>query len=486
MKTPARQFLGLLMICLGSSYSFNTNAKVIDFKKIENISLGHAYYTYQSNNPYQAIAILMAAETNGRLGKDIQIGRLFLAQNFAQLGLYEAAIATYEKTGRQAGSRKGRDQAWLEEAKLSLQLGKYDQALALINNIQGNLSYSQETDMKATKARALLELGQIKEAINAMPKTSDASAWALYQSFNIGVRLIEEHRNKKGAVILHRISRLKNIQDNEIQAIKDQANLALGFSLLKINKPQKARTYLENVHLKSHLSNIALLGMGWSYTIEENYEQALVFWLELKDRPYTTAYSYETMLAIPYALGKAGAFNQAIQHYQIAQQKIETDIRDMAEAKKKINSDLFSALINAMPKEETLWLNEWQNSPEAPEQRFLPLLLDNAEFQSTLREYRALLKLGVHVASLETEITQFESQHKAMSTDNAIAQLHLQYQTISQQTQKGLQKQFSLLRQQALSTLSRYQDQLNNYSEQINFGIAQAIEGGTFKTEERL
>ena len=486
MTRPARQFLGLLMICLGSSFSLGVNAKDINFKNIESISLGHAYYTYQSNAPYQAIAILMAAETTNRLGKDTQMGQLFLAQNFTQLGLHDAAIEIYEKTGRQTGPRSGRDQAWLEEAKLSLQLGKYDQALALINNSQGNLRYPQETEMKVTKARALLELGQIKEAIKAMPKTSDASAWALYQSFNIGVRLIEDHRNKKGAVILHQIGRLKNVQDDEIQALKDQANLALGFSLLKINKPQKARTYLESVRLKSHLSNVALLGMGWSYSIEENYEQALVFWLELKDRPYTTAYGYETMLAIPYVMGKAGAFNQAIQHYQAAQQKIKADIFDMTEAKKKINSDLFAVLINAMPEEETLWLNEWQNSPEAPEQRFLPLLLDNAEFQATLREYRALLKLDAHVASLETEITQFESRHKAMSTDGAIARLHLQYQTISQQTKKGLGQQFNLLRQQALSTLSRYQDQLDSYAEQINFGIAQAIEGGTFNAEEGL
>ncbi len=487
MIWPTKLRLTTLFLCLASSaFSLGSHAKEINFKDIENLSLGHAYYTYQNGDQYQAIAMLMAADANKRLGKDAQLGQLFLAENFTQLGLYNKAIEVYERTGRQPGSRSNRDQAWLEEAKLVLQQGKYNQALALLNNIQSNLTYTQETELKTTRARALVEIGQVKEAIEAMPKISDTSAWALYHSFNIGVRLIEDHRNKNGAVILHQISRLRNTTNNEIQAIKDQANLALGFSLLKINKPQKARTYLENVRLKSHLSNIALLGMGWSYSIEENYEQALVFWLELQDRPYTTAYGYETMLAVPYALSKAGAFNQAIRYYKAAQERIQADTNDMNEAKKKINSDLFPALISAMPEEETLWLSHWQNSPEAPEKHLLPLLLDNPEFQATLREYRSLLQLDTQVASLEPEIARVESLLKTTPTEAEVARLHLQYQTISQQTKKGLEQQLALLRKQAINTFSRYQAQLNDYTEQISFGIALAIEGGTFKAEEGL
>ena len=477
-----------LMLALGLSLASNSGlAEQPDYSNISNPFLGHAYMIYLQGDPLRAMAVDLVAEKQKRLGEDSQLSQLFLASNFAKLDLYEEAIKVYAGLVNQTNNSLDiRDTAWLEMAKLQLETGQSAAALAALTNIKLKLNGQEEADFNSAKARALLETGKVNEAVAALPKISDESIWALYQSFNIGVKLIDQYRNKNGALILHQISRLDNKDNGEIQAIQDQANLALGFSLLKINKPKQARAYLENVRLKSHLSNVALLGMGWSYSLEENYEQALVFWLELQNRPYRSTYGYETMLAVPYALGKAKAFNQALQHYQAAQQQISADIEDMNKAKEKINSNLFLTLISAAPDKETDWLANWINSPEAPESRFLPLLLDNPEFQATLMEYRALLQLKNHILGLEKDINQLEEVFRTTSSDSEIANLHLRYQTVSQQTDKAMAHQLGLLRQQALTTLSRYQAQLNNYLEQIKFGIAQAIEGGTFKAEEGL
>ena len=50
----------------------------------------------------------------------------------------------------------------------------------------------------------------------------------------------------------------------ELLALKDRANLALGFAYLQANEPAKARVALERVRLNGPYSNKALLGTGWA------------------------------------------------------------------------------------------------------------------------------------------------------------------------------------------------------------------------------
>jgi len=487
MKPINRKLLTPLLLLISSGLTCSSAlANQIDAKKISNTFLGHAYLKHQQGQKLQAMAMLMAADKQKRLGDDSQLGQLFLAHNLAELGLHQEAINTYEQLAKHVNSKQNvKDIAWLETAKLHLQQQRYDSALTSLANIKKNLNKKQTADFKAAKSRALLETGKFKGALAALPRISDDSTWALYQSFNIGERLIDEHRNKNGAMILHHIGKLDNNEDEEIQAIKDQANLALGFSLLKIKKPEKARKYLEKVRLKSHLSNIALLGMGWSYSSENNHEQALVFWMELNNKTNRSAYGYETMLAVPYALGKANAYNQAIQHYKAAQKQIDADTDDMNEANKKINSDVFVELISSKPKQETGWLSSWQESPASPENRLLSLLLDNPKFQATLKEYRTLLQLKQHVQSLGSDITQLEKSNLSHTTADS-AKLYVRQRQLDEQIQHSINKQLVTLKQQSINILDRYKAQLNSYSEQIRFGIAQAIEGGTFKAEEGL
>ncbi len=487
MKSILPKRLLPLLLLTGTALGCSTAlASHIDAKKIKSPLLGHAYFKHQQGQKFQAMAMLMAADKQNRLGDDSQLGQLFLAHNFTELGLHQEAINIYEQLAKQTKNKQEiKDIAWLESAKLHLQQGRYEISLASLANIKQNLNKEQEADFKAAKSRALLETDKLKDALATLPRISDDSTWALYQSFNIGERLIDEHRNKNGAMILHHIGKLDNNKDDEIQAIKDQANLALGFSLLKIKKPAKARIYLEQVRLKSHLSNIALLGMGWSYSIEDNHEQALVFWMELNNKTNRSTYGYEILLAVPYALSKANAHNQAIQHYKAAQEQIDGDIYDMNEAQKKINSDTFAELISSNPEQETSWLGVWQDSPASPENRLLSLLLDNPDFQATLKEYRTLLQLKLHIQSLGDNIKQLEKTNIGQTTAD-IAKLYVRQRQLGEQTQHSINKQFISIKLQALNTLDRYKAQLNSYSEQIRFGIAQAIEGGTFKAEEGL
>ena len=52
--------------------------------------------------------------------------------------------------------------------------------------------------------------------------------------------------------------------DDKVQAMRDKANLVLGFRLLEAEQPVLAKQYLDRVRLTGPFSNKALLGSGWA------------------------------------------------------------------------------------------------------------------------------------------------------------------------------------------------------------------------------
>ena len=63
----------------------------------------------------------------------------------------------------------------------------------------------------------------------------------------------------------------------EMIALKDRANLALGFAYLQKKNPQKARLALERVRLSGPYSNKALLALGWADAQLGDYKSALAY-----------------------------------------------------------------------------------------------------------------------------------------------------------------------------------------------------------------
>jgi len=97
-----------------------------------------------------------------------------------------------------------------------------------------------------------------------------------------------------------------------------QANLALGFSWLKLGRAADAEQVLQRVRLAGPQSNKALLGLGWAQSSEGKYSAALAPWLELKQRDLLDAAVQEAYLAIPFAYAQLKSDGQAAQYYNFA------------------------------------------------------------------------------------------------------------------------------------------------------------------------
>ena len=104
----------------------------------------------------------------------------------------------------------------------------------------------------------------------------------------------------------------------ELMALRDKANLAIGYARLQAGEPAAARTALERVRLSGPQSSKALLGAGWADAAAKQYEAALLPWQELQGRNLLDAAVQESFLAVPYAYAELGAMAQAVEYYERA------------------------------------------------------------------------------------------------------------------------------------------------------------------------
>lgn len=450
---------------------------------IENISFSHAYSYHQQGDSLTALSLMLASREMKHLGEDESDIELFLAARLAEMGVVGEALRIYHSIADHADSVRMQDTAWLEYAKLSHQLGRHKEALKALAKIKKSMRGGQQQERLLIQAHAYLAAGNVKDAVKALPKISDDSLWAMYQYFNIGVELIERHRSKHGALVLHHLTKLDVKGQTEREAVRDQAALALGFSLLKMNKASKARFYFDKVTLDGHLSGIALLGMGWAYSQSGDYEKALVYWLELQLRASNSAYSYESLLAVPYAYSKAGAYKQSIEQYKMSQKRIDTELIKLTNAQRSIESGNLAAMVSTVPNDELAWYEKLAYAASALESRVMPLLMANPAFQNSLMEYRTLLQLSRYVRQMEAQLDELQQRPSAGRNRADVQKLNQRYKKLAQQIHLSLNANLQQLEQQAIETLARYKVQLDTYIEQARFGMAQAIEGAVVGTK---
>ncbi|HUP06395.1 MAG TPA: hypothetical protein VMU47_04550, partial [Caldimonas sp.] len=234
------------------------------------------------------------------------------------------------------------------------------------------------------------------------------SMGARYARFNLGVALVKAGESDKGEAVLDALGK-DRAPDNEYRSLRDQANVAIGYSALASQRPQLARTVLERVRLESFHANKALLGFGWAADDLKDTKGALVPWIELADRDMNDAAALEARIAVPYAYTKLGAYAQAFDRYQVAIASFEIEHKALDESIAAIRAGkLVDALIVHNPGEEMGWFWSMQDVPEMPHAGHLVPVLAQHEFQEAFKNYRDLLFLGRNLAEWREKLAVFD------------------------------------------------------------------------------
>ncbi|GAC19178.1 tetratricopeptide repeat protein [Paraglaciecola arctica] len=197
--------------------------------------------------------------------------------------------------------------------------------------------------------------------IQWLEQLSDNSIYRHYVQYNQALALLQKGENQQA------ISRLSTLAKNdnsfvrrwmgwgdpifsandeqnieaERDAIRDRANLTLGYTLLQNDEPHQAFRVFEKIRSGGLDAEAALLGYGWAAAKKDELQTALAIWQRLMQMPQNTEYTLEAYLASAYAYEKAFAPRQSLQLLQLGVDRFEQALSDLNQAEQQVNHHQF-------------------------------------------------------------------------------------------------------------------------------------------------
>jgi len=347
------------------------------------------FYFYQQQY-FSAISKLLTAQQFQRIGHHRDEAELLLGGMYLSYGLHREAGAIFERLIDAGAAPEVRDRAWFYLAKIRYQRGYLAEAEDAIARIRETLPGELEEERTLLQAQLLMARQDYRQAADVLGRMHGQSVWAQYGRYNLGVALIRAGERDAGMALLDKLGHTPAAGE-ELKSLKDKANVALGYAFLRDGFPDHAQARLEQVRLDGLLSNKALLGVGWAQSALNRHEQSLVSWTELQQRNVIDSAVQESLLAVPYALGRLGAYKQSLRQYEDA---IAVYTNEMARIDASIGAirsgKMVDGILNHDATNEMGWFWRMQDVPDAPESRYLILLMAGHDFQEALKNYRDL------------------------------------------------------------------------------------------------
>lgn len=366
------------------------------------------YYFYQEDY-FPAIVRLLAAQAQGQVADHVDEAELLLGGLYLSYGHHLRAAEIFEQLLADNVNPDVRDRTWFFLAKIWHQRGYLAESAQALQNIEGTLPGAMEAERSMLQAQLLIDGGRHNDAIGLLSDWSDETEWSSYARFNLAVAMVRSGQVNNGAAILDDLGRMDPFTE-ELESLRDKANLALGYAYLQDGQPLAAKPALQRVRLEGPFSNKALLGVGWADAEVEDYPRALVPWMELKDRNLLDPAVQESMLAIPYAMAQLDSVSQAADHYLNAIEAFYEESNRIDTMVEQIEDGLlFDELLAYDASGTTGWYWKLDELPEGPESRYLYHLLSTNEFQEGLKNFRDLQYLADNLDSWRDSVAVFRN-----------------------------------------------------------------------------
>lgn len=357
---------------------------------IKDLHYGEVLFYYYQDDFFSAITRLQAAQELGRLPNHEEEADLLLGALYLSYGQHSAAGEIFARLLEGKVDDSVRDRTWFYLAKIWYQRGYLVEAEQALNSIKGKLPKRLAVERPMLLAQIQILDGRYDEAVEVLDSSDSSREWRRFALYNLGIAMIRQGRVDDGARLLERVGAM-NANNEEMEALRDKANVALGYAYLQEGKADTAKPLLQRVRLDGPFSNKALLGVGWADSIEERYEKALVPWMELSRRDLLDPAVQESLLAVPYAFGKLSANRQAADHYLDA---IEAFTEEMGRLERSIDDIRQGYMLDLLLGEDVGdtagWFWYLEDLPPTRESQYLYHLLARHEFQEALKSLRDL------------------------------------------------------------------------------------------------
>ncbi|MCC6247543.1 MAG: hypothetical protein IT499_07275 [Rubrivivax sp.] len=353
---------------------------------------GDALFEFFQDKHFEAVTGLMVSQHFKRVSPHDDESELLRGGLLLSWGLHHEAGGVFERLLAQNLPLSARDRAWFFLAKIRYQRGLPDAAEAALARIEQPLPAPLQEERVLLQARLLMaraEHAAAAELLRTLPPEASAVA-----RFNLGVALVKAGDLPQGTALLDVLGQ-QGAADEEQRALRDRANVALGFAALGQQLGADARRYFERVRLQGPDAGKALLGHGWAALELGEPKRALVPWGELRARPVSEASSVEAHIAWPYALAEAGASAAALDGYQKAVAAFDGERRALDQSITAIRGGAFvQALLERNPRAGMGWLGGAERLPEMPHAGHLAPILAGHEFQEAFKNLHDLVFIG--------------------------------------------------------------------------------------------
>ncbi len=331
------------------------------------------------------------------------------------VGDFELAYRMHQRAGRAITAviegnveEPVRNEAIFRLARIYFQKDQPVNAQYAVERIRGPVPPEIHNDLDFLRAQIHMANGRFAEAARILKDLQNAKGLEGFTTYNLGIALIKDGKELEGRQVLDRTGQV-NSNDEPILAIKDKANLVLGFKLFKEKDFENAKLVLDRVRLNGPFSNRALLASGWADAFRGRFERALVPWSTLVTREVTDAPVQEAMLAVPYAYGKLDVTSKAAVMYGGALEKFDTEVAKLEASIGSIREGHFlRALAREELKQDADWVVKLRKLPQTPETYYLLDLMASHDFQESLKNYLDLEQMGRRLEVWERDLDAFE------------------------------------------------------------------------------
>ena len=393
MKSLCKSFhyyLGITVFFIGSTIQASESGIQ---HRVESLAYGQALFEYFRKNELAAITQLQVAKQRIPSQKQVEESELLLADLYYNYGLYGEAGLLFSKLLGENTSTGIKNRVWFNLARLNYDQGQFDTARQLLSKINDVLPINIESERQYLLTNLYLGDMQYQQAVNASQHIADGSVWRAYADYNLGVSMVENNQFDQGITLLDELGQIPS-DSIEMTALRDQANLALGLSLLRRSKPEAALANFSRVRLQGPLSHKALLGAGWAWSRLDNFDRALAAWLTLTQKNTIDVATQEALLAIPTAFEQGQRNNLAVQYYELAATQFDQQLEILDQVASSIGqSELIAALQQNNLLEPTSRFD--RTPPPSVATPYLHLLMASEAFQREVKRYQELLDIRI-------------------------------------------------------------------------------------------
>jgi len=302
--------LGLLMLAAGPAPAAPAEAP-----GVRELFYREVLFQYYQQDYFSAITHLLAAQQQGHIERDRADTELLRVGIELSYGLHANALEIFKRNLSGVADPTARDRIWLALAKTWMRRGYVDRAEEALAQIGSALGKEGRAEQALLQAQILMQKQRYVEAVTKLSVPQAAQEWAPYLRYNQAVALQQSGQTTAGMALLDELGQLKS-ENPDLLALRDKANLALGFAYLGTQRPEAAKATLGRVRLDSPFSPRALLGLGWAEYDLGNLSQALNSWRELEARDVPDAAKHEASAMIPFTQWRLHAYREAVQKYR--------------------------------------------------------------------------------------------------------------------------------------------------------------------------